>query len=349
MLLNYGRSIPPEIILENLYPDETYKNPKNTIQNIVYRLRKLLKDDDFFKNYDCNIVFSNGCYSLLLNKDVFVDSSIFEQCIQKAEVSSRENSDEAIELYEKALALYKGDYFPELVYEDWVTPKRNYLRRQYIQSALHLIRLLQKNKEYEKCIKICDKVLLVEPYEEDVHISFIENLIENGNIKDAQNHYGYYTSMLYKQFGIKPTTELQQVYKLLKNSGAKLNGLSMDNNLEDQNSIGAFYCDTKLFNSIFVLEKRRSERSGHIVFIVSLTAGSYCDICDFRKTLIKSLRRGDVVTDWNEDTLLILLPKMDYKQIITIIDRIIFQYKKEINNNNFEVKVKTCSDLPTTK
>ena len=170
MLLNYGRSIPPEIILENLYPDETYKNPKNTIQNIVYRLRKLLKDDDFFKNYDCNIVFSNGCYSLLLNKDVFVDSCIFEQCIRKAEVSSRENSDEAIELYEKALALYKGDYFPELVYEDWVTPKRNYLRRQYIQSALHLIRLLQKNKEYEKCIKICDKVLLVEPYEEDVHI-----------------------------------------------------------------------------------------------------------------------------------------------------------------------------------
>ena len=47
LLLNKRKGIPPETILETLYPYEEYENPKNTLQNIVYRLRKVLNQEEF--------------------------------------------------------------------------------------------------------------------------------------------------------------------------------------------------------------------------------------------------------------------------------------------------------------
>ncbi|NLZ51875.1 MAG: response regulator receiver protein [Thermoanaerobacteraceae bacterium] len=344
LLLNRGKGIPPETILEDLYPDEEYENPKNTLQNIVYRLRKLLSQEEFFNNFGCNISYNNGCYSLCFNDDVFLDTDFFEEYINKAESLKHVKPDEAIEWYNIALKLYCGDYFPELIYEDWVIPKRNYYRRLYIQSALALVKLYQQKKEHDKCIKVCEQAIQIEPYEEELHISFIENLIGKGRITEAHNHYEVYTSMLYRQFGIKPTTELQQIYKLLKKSGAELNGSELAENYPpDENSTGAFYCDRNIFNSIYILERRRSERTGHIVFVVSITVNENPGtFSDFRKSLVKSLRKGDVVTTWDSNVILVLLPKMEYKQIIAIMDRIIKQFNKDNTDNDIKVKIHTA-------
>lgn len=153
--------------------------------------------------------------------------------------------------------------------------------------------------------------------------------------------------MLYKQFGIKPTAELLQVYKMLKNSAELNSSETTENQLINENTAGAFYCDRKLFNSIFILERRRSERTGHIVFVVSISVNESTSVFNsFRKSLIKSLRKGDVVTTWDSNVLLVLLPRMDYKQIITIMDRIINQFKK--NAVDYDIKVKVNTALPTS-
>jgi len=346
LLLNKGKGIPPESILENLFPDEEYENPKNTLQNIVYRLRKLLSQDDFFNENICNIIYNNGCYSLFFSDDVFIDTDFFEKYINKAESLKHINPEEAIEYYENALDLYLGDYFPELVYEEWVVPKRNYYRRLYVQSVLELAKLYRRKNDHDSCIKICERALQVESYEEELHICFMESLIEKGKIKEAQNHYEIYTSMLYKQFGIKPTSELLSIYKMLKNSGADLNdGETIQTCYVDENTAGAFYCDRNIFNSVFILEKRRSERTGQIVFVVSITVNEDINIFnDFRQCLIKSLRKGDVVTTWDSNIILVLLPRMEYKQIIAIMDRIINQF--DTAGNNYDIKVKVHTALP---
>ena len=138
LLANKKIGMPPEIILENLYPNESYENPKNTLQNLVYRLRKLLSDENIFSDYNCNILFTNGCYSLDFSGDICLDTDIFELYLQKADLYKHESIQKTIDYYEEAIALYRGDYFPELVYEDWVIPKRNYYRRLYTQAVNEL-------------------------------------------------------------------------------------------------------------------------------------------------------------------------------------------------------------------
>lgn len=341
LLANKKIGMPPEIILENLYPNESYENPKNTLQNLVYRLRKLLSDENIFSDYNCNILFTNGCYSLDFSGDICLDTDIFELYLQKT-----------IDYYEEAIALYRGDYFPELVYEDWVIPKRNYYRRLYTQAVNELSDIYKQKKAFDDSIRICEKAIQIEPYEEDFNISFMESLIGKGKINEARKHYGYITGLLYKQFGIKPTPEMQNIYHMLKNdtNKGKENSINIDFE-ENDNRNGAFYCNPNTFRSLFIIEKRRNERTNDSVLPVSFSIDE-CDnnktviFDDFRRFLVKSLRKGDVVTTWKNSQLLVLLPKIDNKGIRVISDRIIKQFQCNENHSDIEIKVSVHPFLP---
>lgn len=356
LLVNKGTGIPPEIILENLYPDESYENPKNTLQNIVYRLRKLLNDIDIFSEYGCNILFSNGCYLLCISENISLDTDIFEHYLQKADIYKHESIQKTIEFLEKAIALYQGDYFPELLYEDWVIPRRNYYRRIYTQAVNELTGIYKQKKAYDDSIRICEKAIQIEPYEEEFHISFMESLIGKGKISEARKHYAYITGMLYKQFGIKPTAEMQKIYHMLKDDQHKINnGLSIEEYTEDEKKEGAYYCDSKIFRSLFIIEKRWNERSNEPVLPVSFSfeenedSGNNANSSifnEFRYFLVKSLRKGDVVTTWNDKYLLVLLPRIDYKGVRVVSDRIVRQFQNTCNYPDLSIKVKFHPDLP---
>ena len=209
LLVHKGKGIAPEIILENLYPMKSMKTLKHFAEYCL-SLKEIIERRRFFNGYDCGVLFTNGCYSLSLPDNVFIDAEIFEDYVKKAESCKNDNIENAIECYEKAIELYSGDYFPELLYEDWIIPKRNYYRRMYIQSLLNLFELYREKEEYGKSVDVFEKAIQIEPYEEELHICFIESLIELGKMKDAKKHYEYITGILYKQFGIKPTIEMQK-------------------------------------------------------------------------------------------------------------------------------------------
>lgn len=356
LLANKGAGIPPETILENLYPDESYENPKNTLQNIVYRLRKLLNDEEIFSKYGCNILFKNGCYSLCISEDIMLDTDLFEQYLKKAEIYKHESIQKTVDYLEKAISLYRGDYFPELVYEDWVIPKRNYYRRIYTEAVNELTSIYYQKKAYDDSIRICEKAIQIEPYEEEFHISFMESLIGKGKISEARRHYGYITGLLYKQFGIKPTAEMLKIYHTLKEDQNKANnGIILDEYIEDEKKEGAFYCDPKIFRSLYIIEKRRNERANEPVLPVSFSfeddenseINAKSNVFgEFRKFLVKSLRKGDVVTTWNDKYLLVLLPRMDYKAVRVVSDRIVKQFQTNYNYPGLEVKVKFHPSLP---
>jgi len=356
LLANKGAALPPEIILENLYPNENYENPKNTLQNIVYRLRKLLNDEEIFRDYGCNILFSNGCYSLSISENIMLDTDLFEQYLQKADINKCESITKATDYLEKAISLYRGDYFPELVYVDWVIPRRNYYRRMYTQAVNELAGIYKQKKAYDDSLRICEKAIQIEPYEEEFHISFMESLIGKGKISEAKKHYGYITGLLYKQFGIKPTAEMQNIYHMLKDDRNKVNnGISIEEYTEDEKAGGAYYCDQKVFRSLFIIEKRRNERSNEPVLPVSFSFENDEEseinsdsiiFNEFRNFLVKSLRKGDVVTTWNDKYLLMLLPRIDYKGVRVVSERIIKQFQNNGNYSDLDIKVAIHPFLP---
>lgn len=362
-LFNYilafrDKHIVQEDFFEILWPDVECDNPAKALQNLVYRLR-LLIDRNLSTNSGASIInFSQGCYSWNKEFGCWLDTNEFESIHMQA-VKAEKNGDKqnAAKLYINAIKLYKGEYLAEYSYNEWIIPIRNHYQRIYLDAVYNLLQIYKSSGEYQEIISVCEKSLTLEPFEERLHQYLIEALIEEGKMKQAQSHYEYVTSMLYKEMGVKPSSELRSLYHRIKmdNGDVSMDLGEIQESLTDkQDQVGAFYCDPDTFQSLYKLEVRRVARSGQSIFIVMLTLHwqrrnapdnkilKGC-IKQLQAILINSLRKGDVVSKWNESQLLALLPGLSFEQTERIIARIAQKFNSTCSIKDILLKTKLQS------
>lgn len=321
-LLTYcGRAIHPELLIEALYHGEELKNPERTLRNLVYRLRRLLANGLAPGVDPQYIVLSQGLYSFNLSSNYWLDAEEFVNLCSQAGKIARKEPFKAINLYQKALSLYQGDYLPESLYEDWVTTRRDYYHRIYLQNVYELILLLKKAGRYAELREICEKAFLIEPLQEELHINFMEALLEEGKTGLAKAHYNYASSLLYREAGLKPSAGLRELYKRITNEGEPqenirlLPGKELDTRRENG---GAFFCDPETFLELFRLEELRAERSGQAAFWGCLTLDQpdyvWSDSYNMEESmellgdvLRKNLRKGDIVCRWSKNQYYLML------------------------------------------
>jgi two-component SAPR family response regulator len=358
LLINRNKGIPPEIILEYLYPDEAYEDPQNSIHNMIYRLRKLLANAELTDKSGISIVYSNGCYKLNIQDNVWLDFDVFEKYIKNAEVINSDNISNAIEYYKSALAIYAGELFPELVYEDWIIPRRTFLSKLFIQSTLKLSELYSRQYSYDLVVQVFRQALLIDPYDEEIHMRLVKSLLKIGKYREAKMHYEETAKAFEKQYGIAPTKEMQEIQQLLKTEFVNVKNRSSNVNLsliDDEEDKGAFFCEYREFYAIYTLEKRRSERSGCSICPVSIEfnnkntfkTNSFKNtvIDQFKKSLLNSLRRGDTFTLVNKTQFLILLPNLEYSQVKLVMDRVINKFKSIDVYKDINIEAEVCISL----
>ena len=350
------------IIQENffgiLWNDKECDNPVKALQNLVYRLRMLLDYKGINKDCESIINFSQGCYSWNNESDYWTDVDEFEEIYKKANVAQA-NDDfiNAIELYQMALMLYKGDYLCEDSYNEWVMPVRNYYHRIYMDIISRLTKILKHYGRTEDILKVCEEALMIQPFEESLHVIYIETLIGVGNMKQAQKQYEYVTSMIYEEMGAKPSTALRKLYSQIKCNGNK-NILDLSSDLssiqkimtDSSDSNGAFFCEANTFISVCKLECRRAVRTGKVVFMGLITVSKAKHRAHDSKVLAKSmgslldmliqgLRGGDVVSEWSETQILVLLSEATFKQANMVLTRIINKHEMAYANGDILVKI----------
>lgn len=142
------------------------------MRTFIYRLRQVLDDKECKR-----IVFSQGCYSWAAGSDCWLDCEEFEQLTAKAEKLLQADADGAIDCLRQAIELYKGEYLPEVAYSEWIIPVRYNYHRMFLEAVYMLIQLLQEKGCHQEIGKLCEKVLKNEPYDEQLHIAYIEYLL----------------------------------------------------------------------------------------------------------------------------------------------------------------------------
>ncbi|HZK33918.1 MAG TPA: BTAD domain-containing putative transcriptional regulator, partial [Bacillota bacterium] len=328
LLTHKGRNIPAEVILENLYPNADYEDPKNVVQNLIYRLRKLLRKALPFMDGSICIQYENGCYRLETSY-LYIDVEDFTSLVKKGDVARAVNGGEAIGYYKRAVELYNGEYLPELLYMDWVVPIRNHYRRLYIQCCINLFNLLEKRNMNNDILRISEKVLLIEPFEECLHIYFLDALLRKNKTRQASLHYEYITRTFYNQFGIKPTSDLARIYGTIKEMSAQTyeSAATKDRLVEVSHGASAYYCSQEVFHSIYTVLTRQSERKQETAYILSIKLSTTITIDKslidkIRSALTSSLRRGDVITRWACDEFLVLLSSIKEEGITNLKTRL---------------------------
>lgn len=353
----------PETIIDKVFTDTETQDPKNALRTQIYRMRKMIAEitQDIAADTDCNcfeLEFQNGFYVFSLNEQCGLDASVFIRLIEQGNKVKESDPEQALSLYMEALSFYKGEYLAENQYCEWVIPFRNRYQRLYFRALLDQLELLKRYDRHQEIIEACEEGLQIDPYEESVYVYYLEALIELGHINQAGLQYKFITQKLSQELGVKPSARLREAFQKVKSHGQlKENNrglLDIIGDLkEEEPPEAAFYCQMEEFKAIYNLEQRKSMRCPSTSFLgyVTLLRGQGGSqnreikhlLRDSRKIIQTSLRRGDVVTQYHDDKLLIILSDTKEEYLPAIARRLEKAFYRYATYDNIAVSVKFYS------
>lgn len=355
-----NRRMLPETIIENLWPSVDCSDPKNVLRVQVYRLRKVLEEMAVISKSQqelcLNLTYSNGYYLFEVGAHCQLDTDIFEAAIRRAESVGEKKALISIDLYEQALTFYNGQYMDGAINNEWLIPLQNRYHRLYLQTLHRLLEKMASMELYQEITEVYEKACLIEPYEETLHLYFIQALIELGDVKGALSHYNYITSLLYKELGVKPSAAMRSLYRQIQQAmvdNHETNLILIEKKLTDDDDMdGALYCDIDYFRFLYQLERRKSLRKdrdspGFLGLItVSETKQPLTDsvakvvMKDLIHILQLYLRRGDVFSLWNQTQILLLLSVQQRIDIDTIARRLYNRFQEITSHVQVKVDIR---------
>ena len=194
-------------------------DPSGRIKGIFYRIRSMLNQLDDAAGHEL-IIHKRGTYAWNNQFPLHLDVEAFEALCNAA--SKEEDETAALSLYLQALELYKGDFLPKLSMEPWCMPINTYYHQMYLTAAEQALFLLEKADRWADCLALCRRALKIEPYSETLYQYLMRSLIAQEDRPAALQAYEEMSELLFSTFGVMPSDESRQLYRLASREGDSL-------------------------------------------------------------------------------------------------------------------------------
>lgn len=184
------------------WPDLSAKSVTSNFHNALYRMRRAVGAEA--------IVVEDGKYRLG-NVDYWFDVEEFEALVERARLLPP--SDWQVEsLWRRALALYRGDFLPE-VERMWCVPKREALRGMYVEALLGVGQCREMRGEFEEAISWYRRALEADDLREDVYRHIMQCYKKAGRRPEALAQYRRCCQILRQELGVDPSIETRDLYR----------------------------------------------------------------------------------------------------------------------------------------
>ncbi len=200
------RSIPKEALIEMLWPGTDPRTGSNSLKVAAHNLRNSLEPDRMIGNPGTYIAANDGSYSLHPAANIWIDVEAFEShWVRGLGLEDCGASKETRVEYEKAEAIYTGDYLEEDLYEDWTMIRREKLRDIHLIILGKLAHLCAAEHAHEDAIRYCHKILLADPCREDAYELLMRSHGELNQMARAGAWYAVCRTMLKREIGSEPS------------------------------------------------------------------------------------------------------------------------------------------------
>jgi LuxR family maltose regulon positive regulatory protein len=200
-------------IIDTFWGEADFDAIEKNFHPTVSHIRKALNSNQPLKqNF---LLYRDGDYQLNPNFSYSIDTEEFDRLVAEGEAARRAGQQELyVESYEKALALYRGD-FMQSAYDEWVDEHRSYYREQYLRLLESLAAAAEKMKEWSRALDLAQQILRDDSFREDIHCTIMRAHAALGNRVAVKEQYESLRKLLREELGVEPVAETQKIFREL--------------------------------------------------------------------------------------------------------------------------------------
>ncbi len=210
LVLNRKKKVPIETLIETFWPKSDAKKGRSNVWQAISTIKEILEPESPPKERCRYISAKNESYQLLCPPNSYVDIETFEDKIKETKSLLKEGSiNKALICAQEALEIYKGDFLPEDIYQEWTQSFRTYYQNLY-QEILEIMGDIQWQKGLDYELKeTALKLLQIDHLSEKAYEWLILISIKKGNLADAKRIYKKFKETLKKEMDLEPSPKLQ--------------------------------------------------------------------------------------------------------------------------------------------
>jgi DNA-binding SARP family transcriptional activator len=207
-----GRLVTSDEIAEALWPRYGSGSP-SAVRHAVHLLRRRLEPERLVNTPSRFIVTSQGRYGLDA-ATVWIDADEFERTT-RAGVDAFVNGgrDVAEQQLQQALALYRGDFLVDDLYEEWTIEERERLRSLINVPLRVLAEIRLGTGDLEGAAEFIERLSRLEPFDDDVHRLLVDIWLREGRASRAVRHFEAFRARLRREFGVEPSFDMADRYR----------------------------------------------------------------------------------------------------------------------------------------
>lgn len=204
-----GRDVSEEQLSDALWPDADGDAAHSALSTTIQRVRLLIGDARAIQVKEGRVSLDpRYCY---------VDVWAFESTVGEADSAWKmEEIDKAVQLTERAIALYNGEFLHGDTGEPWTVSMRERLRSKFIRSLSRPGHYYLEKGQWDKAIECYQKGLEVDELSEEFYRSLMTCYKESGRMSEAVSVYNRCKKTLFAMLGIEPSPKTEAVYKSLR-------------------------------------------------------------------------------------------------------------------------------------
>jgi DNA-binding SARP family transcriptional activator len=216
IVLHGSKDVPKEILIDDLWPLATAKAGDKNFKINLHRLRKAIEPNPK-KEFGYSYIIQKAGLVSLDPELVTLDVDEFMALGARAVENERNNKfDIALELYEKAVKIYKGPYFAEEPYLEWISVKRESFKTRYSDFLQKKAMLHEELDQIEKAVESWLLILEEDPYFEAVYQNLMILYADSGQKNRALDVFQECRSLLKKDLGTEPDEQTVTIYQKIK-------------------------------------------------------------------------------------------------------------------------------------
>ena len=213
LLTEPGTAFTVDLIIEALFPDADPSRAARNVQARISELRRVL-EPGLEKGSESRFICRAGeGYALALGPDLWIDTLAFAEQLENARALTDTGEwIPAIEAFEDALALYRGDFLIEDRYAEWAEAARQRHCEQHLEGLTQLAECYAEIGRLRQAISCCQWILGVESYREDVIRQLMEYQHSAGQRSKALDTFDEGARALQEHLGVAPSAETSALH-----------------------------------------------------------------------------------------------------------------------------------------